>query len=235
MEKTPTDTRRGYDRLALAFKAVGGGIWDYAIEADTLHCNDRWYQIMGLSPATDPVRSVDDLKNHIFAPDVAAATEVDLYRVEALLASDDRYHTEFRIVRPDREIRWIRSVACVIRDARDHLRAVGCITDVTEYRAIEAEQRRALTALTPITGLPEHDDGRHAPRTRPTTGCAGRLTDRECECLLWVSMGKTAFETAVILRISQRTVEFHLRNATSRLNAANKIHAAAIAIRLGLL
>jgi DNA-binding CsgD family transcriptional regulator len=51
---------------------------------------------------------------------------------------------------------------------------------------------------------------------------------------MWVSLGKTANETGSIIGKSQRTVEFHLNNAVRKLGAVNKIHAAAIAIRTGL-
>ncbi|NWP61276.1 helix-turn-helix transcriptional regulator, partial [Escherichia coli] len=59
--------------------------------------------------------------------------------------------------------------------------------------------------------------------------------ERELECLRWVSLGKTAWETATIMGRSQRTVEFHLINATRKLSASNKIHAAVIAVRTGLI
>ena len=61
------------------------------------------------------------------------------------------------------------------------------------------------------------------------------ITSREVECLIWVSLGKTAWETANIMGRSARTVEFHLNNAVKKLGASNKVHAAAKAIRLGLL
>lgn len=61
------------------------------------------------------------------------------------------------------------------------------------------------------------------------------LTKSELECLYWAGLGKTAWETAGITRRSQRTVEFHLANAIKKLNATNKIQAAAIAMKNGLI
>lgn len=61
------------------------------------------------------------------------------------------------------------------------------------------------------------------------------LTDRELTCLRWVSLGKTAWETATIIGRSRRTVEFHLLNAMRKLGAVNKVHAAVIAVRQGLI
>jgi DNA-binding CsgD family transcriptional regulator len=62
-----------------------------------------------------------------------------------------------------------------------------------------------------------------------------KLTQRECETLLWVSNGKTSWEIAHILRISERTVNFHIMNACSKLDAGTRRHAAAKALALGLI
>lgn len=61
------------------------------------------------------------------------------------------------------------------------------------------------------------------------------LTDREKECLLWTADGKTSWETSQILKISERTVVFHLQNAADKLGAFNRQHAIARAVSLGLI
>lgn len=42
------------------------------------------------------------------------------------------------------------------------------------------------------------------------------LSQREVECIYWLSKGKTSFETGIILNLSQRTVEKHLNNAKEK-------------------
>ncbi len=61
------------------------------------------------------------------------------------------------------------------------------------------------------------------------------LTDRERDMLAWAARGKTASDTAEILKISDETVETHIRNAMRKLDATNKTHAVAKAIYLGLI
>jgi DNA-binding CsgD family transcriptional regulator len=61
------------------------------------------------------------------------------------------------------------------------------------------------------------------------------LTDRERECMVWACRGKTRGETADILNISDRTVEFHFQNAMRKLRVHNKYHAIAMAIHMGLI
>jgi DNA-binding CsgD family transcriptional regulator len=51
------------------------------------------------------------------------------------------------------------------------------------------------------------------------------LTGREKECLVWCSEGKTSWEISKILGISERTVFFHMQNASRKLGASNRIQA----------
>jgi DNA-binding CsgD family transcriptional regulator len=61
------------------------------------------------------------------------------------------------------------------------------------------------------------------------------LTDREVEILRWTASGKTAWEIGSILKISERTVNFHLQNLMGKLGVHNKTHAAAKAMSFGLI
>lgn len=62
-----------------------------------------------------------------------------------------------------------------------------------------------------------------------------KLSEREKEVLRWSGDGKTGEEIALILNLSQSTVNFHARNAMYKLNAPNKTSAIVKAIYLGLL
>lgn len=48
------------------------------------------------------------------------------------------------------------------------------------------------------------------------------LSTREKECLFWVSEGKTSWEIAQILGITERTVNFHLNNAIRKSGCKNR-------------
>lgn len=62
-----------------------------------------------------------------------------------------------------------------------------------------------------------------------------QLTPREKECLQWAAEGKTTWETAKILNISERTVIFHIQNATGKLHVSNRQHAIARAVSQNLI
>jgi DNA-binding CsgD family transcriptional regulator len=61
------------------------------------------------------------------------------------------------------------------------------------------------------------------------------LSDRELSCLQWVAAGKTSWETSRILGLSERTINFHVRNACGKLGVNRRSAAVATALRGGLL
>jgi len=61
------------------------------------------------------------------------------------------------------------------------------------------------------------------------------LTQREKQCLLWATEGKTTWETSQILNISERTVTFHLQNVQGKLGVSNRQQAVARAVSLGII
>ncbi|MDJ1635186.1 LuxR family transcriptional regulator [Agrobacterium rhizogenes] len=60
------------------------------------------------------------------------------------------------------------------------------------------------------------------------------LSPREIDVLHWMARGKTAWEIAEILSISQKSVDFYTDMAKTKLQAMNRTHAVVKAIMLGL-
>ncbi|MDH2348801.1 helix-turn-helix transcriptional regulator [Bradyrhizobium sp. SSUT77] len=61
------------------------------------------------------------------------------------------------------------------------------------------------------------------------------LSAREKECLRWVEEGKSSWEIGVILKVSDNTVNFHLKNAMRKLGVTSRIQCVIKARRLGLI
>ncbi|MCM8738673.1 response regulator transcription factor [Azospirillum sp. A1-3] len=60
------------------------------------------------------------------------------------------------------------------------------------------------------------------------------LTEREREALTWSARGKSSADMAALMRVSERTVNFHIDNAIRKLGVATRIQAAVKASLLGL-
>lgn len=69
----------------------------------------------------------------------------------------------------------------------------------------------------------------------PAPDVAVKLTPREIEVLQWTFRGKTAWEAATILGISERTANLHLQNSMRKLGQRTKHLAALRAMDLGMI
>jgi LuxR family transcriptional regulator len=74
--------------------------------------------------------------------------------------------------------------------------------------------------------------------TLPARACKPKpahLSPRELEVLQLSASGKTAYEIARILSLSERTVNYHVQNIIVKLNVCNKISAVIAAARAGII
>ncbi|ALA56953.1 helix-turn-helix transcriptional regulator [Nitrospira moscoviensis] len=71
----------------------------------------------------------------------------------------------------------------------------------------------------------------HTPLSEGTKG----LSPREITVLLWMKEGKTNWEIAHIVGVSERTVRFHVESIFVKLNASSRAQAVAVALEHGLL
>lgn len=79
------------------------------------------------------------------------------------------------------------------------------------------------------------DAHRHASMSGARAATIPALTDREFTVLDWLKEGKTNWEIAAILEISERTVKFHVANIREKLSASSRSHAVALAYSHNLL
>ena len=61
------------------------------------------------------------------------------------------------------------------------------------------------------------------------------LSPRQMEVLRWTALGKTTWETAIIMSCATATVNYHLKQIFKKLDVTSKTHAVARAIGKGLL
>lgn len=143
--------KEAHERMGMAIRVGGLGIWDYDLAHDRLTCDEQWYRIMGRDPA-QPVRDIASFRALVHPDDVDRVTEVR-QTATRLVAEEQDYEMIFRIVRPDGALRWLRSAGHVVEDADGQpQRAVGFVVDITEAH-LAGEKLHQQTQEDPLTGL----------------------------------------------------------------------------------
>ena len=126
--------RESEARLALATRASGLGIWDERSDDQAVILSPRAREILGLDPHERVTPG--DLQSRLLPGD-----DGEPY-------SEDRSEggREYRLRRPDGEIRWVRTHAQSVYELRDgqrvRVRSVGTLEDITDRKTAEAERRR---------------------------------------------------------------------------------------------
>jgi len=127
-------------QVALAAGEIGTWRWDLHTAGDRRDAGLNG--ILGLPPRATTQPMQDFFKR--VHPDDRAAVE---RAVEAAREGDGEYTAEFRIVRPDGSIRWVRDRGRVICDvSHEPILMTGAIVDVTEAHLAE-EGRARLAAI----------------------------------------------------------------------------------------
>jgi len=106
----------------------------------------------------------------------------------------------------------------------DRRAVVSSLVADGDFAGAEAAALRLLAEAVE-TRLTELEGRRGGAAERPL------LSPRERECLQWTAAGKTTWEIAGILEISQNTIDGYIASATRKLGAVNRTQAVAEALR----
>ena len=140
--------RESEERLALAQRAGRVGTFDWDVRSNRVFWTAESAEIFGIT-----------LEQFAGTYDVWAALVLpeDRARLEAFFAvwlrsARDSEQWEYRIVRPDRQERWIESKGHVVRDSTHHpVRVIGTNLDITERK--QAEHDRLILGKLESTGI----------------------------------------------------------------------------------
>ncbi|WP_437605171.1 ATP-binding protein [Sorangium sp. So ce834] len=132
--------RESEQRLRVALDAAKMGTWLWNIAEDRETLDRSLERLMGAAPDTD-VRTLEDFIQLIHTDDQAAVRSA----FQAALREGTELTVEFRVVEPDRSVRWLRDQGTILRDARGSPVAMtGACVDITERKLLEeALQHRA--------------------------------------------------------------------------------------------
>jgi PAS domain S-box-containing protein len=148
------ELRRAHERLSLALSATGLGVWEHDMATDEVTWSDTMHRLFGSS--TQQFSGTPDEVLSFVHPDDRAALH-EGYQA-AVIGDGDVFEQEFRIVRPDGEVRWVHRRGQVRREPDGRAKSVlGVALDITERKAPEDANARlaaiALAADDAIVGL----------------------------------------------------------------------------------
>ncbi len=133
---------QGALRLELAQRAGGVGVFSWDIPTGDVQFSAALEELYGVTRGSSGHR-VDEWVSRIHPYDRAAAEDA----AREAVASGTDFDIEYRIVRPDGEVRWIHAQGVVTRNALGEPEQMhGTNTDITQRRlgmaALEASERR---------------------------------------------------------------------------------------------
>jgi PAS domain S-box-containing protein len=132
-KRVEAELQEASDRFYIAADSAGIGIWDFDAAGDTLNWDDRMYRIYGLPAGSG---------REPYATWVDRLHEDDrdrlLGEISAALTGEKEYDTDFRIVRPDGEMRYLKATGRTFRPKDGGAaRMIGVNIDLTEHRRAE--------------------------------------------------------------------------------------------------
>ena len=129
-------------RTSFALASARVGIWDYNLDTGELIWDERMYEIYGIKEQ-DFSGAYSAWENGVHPDDLDNVTE----SLNLSIQTGADFNAEFRVCRPDGEVRHVESRATLVADDKGrYVRMVGTNTDITE-RKIANQQIRRLSRI----------------------------------------------------------------------------------------
>jgi PAS domain S-box-containing protein len=135
-KKAEAELRKSNERIAIASESAGIGTWEFDVRSNAATWDNGMYKIYDVQREADA---------DLYALWVQCMHPQDRERAERELAAamrgESEFDTEFRLVRRDGEIRYLKAAARSARSADGGvIRLTGVNVDITARKRIEAEQ-----------------------------------------------------------------------------------------------
>jgi len=135
--------RESENRLIMALAGAQMSVWEWNLQTNTIFWSPELFEITGVTRGHLD-ETFESFTNLIHQEDV------DRVRMSAekALADQSLFSEEFRIIRPDGEIRWLSNLGHAEYDS-DHknVRLIGTIQDITQRKQAELERQTLLEIM----------------------------------------------------------------------------------------
>ncbi len=135
LQQREEELRQSREHLALAQRVARIGSGEADLPSGKLTWTDEWFAILGLDPAT--VEPSDEVFFNAVHPDDRAQV---LRRRDRNFARLDNEPSEYRIVRPNGELRWIHVRTQKVAAASGQIvKVIATLQDITDRKRLELE------------------------------------------------------------------------------------------------
>ena len=143
-QRVEAELQKSHERTAIAADAAGIGVWEFDIENNSLVWDDWMYRLYGRSRVADDLEPYELWAGSLHPED----REITERTLELALKGEASFDGEFRIARPNGEIRHLKAAARVMRDPSGNpLRMMGVNFDITDRKRAELELRQTSAVL----------------------------------------------------------------------------------------
>ncbi|NYJ27948.1 PAS domain S-box protein [Allomuricauda sp. ARW1Y1] len=142
-KKTELEFKKLSDRLSIATKTAGIGIWEFDIPNNQLFWDDNMYRLYGIKK--NDFKGVYEAWEACVHPDDGEITALE---VNDAIAGIRNFDTIFRVRWPNGEARWIRAEATVIRDKDGNpSKMIGINEDITALKVTQLQLLKSEESL----------------------------------------------------------------------------------------
>jgi PAS domain S-box-containing protein len=135
--------RESENRLILALSGAQMSVWEWNLQTNSILWSPEFFEITGVREE-DFGRTFESFTNLVHADDVARV----MASAEKAVTEKSLFAEEFRIIRPDSEVRWISNLGHAEYDSiNNYLRLIGTVQDITPRKQAELERQALLEIM----------------------------------------------------------------------------------------
>ncbi|MBF0207439.1 MAG: PAS domain S-box protein [Oligoflexia bacterium] len=178
--------RLSEQRLSMAQKASRTGVWDWDILSGYMEWTQQMFDLFGLDPKYHQA-SFETWDKVIHPEDIEVAKQ----RIQRSLEKKTTLYSDYRIVLPDQQIRWIHAIGKGEYDESGKaVRMVGTCTDITDRKQIEETFSRTFYAGPLMMSISDIETGKYLDVNNSFTRISGFAREE--------AIGKTSVELELV-------------------------------------
>lgn len=139
--------RESENRLILALSAAQMSVWEWNLDTNQVLWSPEFYAVTGITESAFD-GTFDGYTSLIHPQDALRVRR----SAEKAVANGSVFAEEFRIIRPDGEVRWLANLGHAEYGPSDNsLRMIGTVQDITQRKNVEIERQAILEIMQGLT------------------------------------------------------------------------------------